>query len=344
MEVFKEFLESSTIHGLVYISTSKSRLLRLLWTAIVLTAFSVALKLISNSYIDWSEDPVSTSVSTHPIEKLAFPNVTVCPPKGFNTALNYDLMKTKNISLSNATRKDLVDEAKNALLNDSYIDFNKLMVAVANPHNLRKMYNKLQSLPQPHGKDGFEVRMWSPSGNISTPWFGNKEGNNFTWDPIFYRTDHTYHYVLDMSTVKAASIEDGAVFVVNLDVDTRTVDGWEEWVEVRHHHHDFHHKCHHHHHIHHLHDHPGEQWRYEDIPALQEQQGHFLGGGEEALPEGARRPPCHNHVRGGTVGRSPGPPNVRCRWVGCNNAHFSLVFFQKVSPTQIRHSLGLEGR
>ena len=169
MDVVREFLESSTIHGLVYISTSKSRLLRLLWFAIVVTAFSVALKLISNSYIDWSKDPVSTSVSSHPIEKLVFPNVTVCPPKGFNTALNYDLMKTKNISLSSTTRKELVDEAKNALLNDSYVDFNKLMVAVANPHNLRKMYDKLQSLPQPYGNDGFEVRMWSPSHTVPKP-------------------------------------------------------------------------------------------------------------------------------------------------------------------------------
>ena len=254
MEVFKEFLESSTIHGLVYISTSKNRLLRLLWIAIVVTAFSVGLKLISNSYIEWGSDPVSTSVSTHPIAKLTFPNVTVCPPKEFNTALNYDLMKAKNTTLSSATRKDLVDSARNALLNDSYVNFNELMVAVANSHNLRNMYNKLQSLPQPHGNDGFQVKMWSTNGNISTPWFGKKDGNNFTWNPLFYRTDHTYHYILDMSTVNATSLEDQEFFVVNLDVDTRTVDGWEEWVEVCHHHH--HHHRHHHHPDHHRHHHP----------------------------------------------------------------------------------------
>ena len=243
--MFKEFLESSTIHGLVYISTSKNRLLRLLWIAIVITAFSVALKLISNSFIDWRKDPVSTSVSTHPIEELAFPNVTVCPPKGFNTALNYDLMKTKNISLSSLKEKELVDDAKKALLDDPYADFNKLMVAVANPHNLRNMYKKMQTLPQPYGNDGFEVRMYSPSGNISTPWFGNKEGDNFTWDPIFYRTDHTYHYVLDMSNVNTGSLEqlalEGLRIEVELDVDTRTVDGWEEWVEVILHHHHYNH-------------------------------------------------------------------------------------------------------
>ena len=152
-------------------------------------------------------------------------------------------MKTKNISLSSLKEKELVDDAKKALLDDPYADFNKLMVAVANPHNLRNMYKKLQTLPQPYGNDGFEVRMYSPSGNISTPWFGNKEGNNFTWDPIFYRTDHTYHYVLDMSTVNSVSLNGGEVVVVNLDVHTRTVNGWEEWVEVRHHHHhDYHHQ------------------------------------------------------------------------------------------------------
>ena len=234
MEVFKEFLESSTIHGLVYISTSKSRLLRLLWIAIVVTAFSVALKLISNSYMEWSRDPVSTSVATHPIEQLEFPNVTVCPPKGFNTALNYDLMKMKNITLSTATKKELVDEAKIAILNDSYTDFNELMIAVANPHNLKNMYNKLQSIPNPIGNDGFMVKMWGSSGNISTPWFGKTEGKNFTWKPLFYRTDHTYVYTLDMSTVNMSSLTEGEVtLVLNLDVDTRIVPGWQEWVEVR---------------------------------------------------------------------------------------------------------------
>ena len=234
MEVFKEFLESSTIHGLVYISTSKSRLLRLLWIAIVVTAFSVALKLISNSYMEWSRDPVSTSVATHPIEQLEFPNVTVCPPKGFNTALNYDLMKMKNITLSTATKKELVYEAKIAILNDSYTDFNELMIAVANPHNLKNMYNKLQSIPNPVGNDGFMVKMWGSSGNISTPWFGKTEGKNFTWKPLFYRTDHTYVYTLDMSTVNMSSLTEGEVtLVLNLDVDTRIVPGWQEWVEVR---------------------------------------------------------------------------------------------------------------
>ena len=80
MDIFKEFLESSTIHGLVYISTSKATILKLFWSIIVVIAFGTALKLISNSYMEWNIDPVSTSVSTHPIEELDFPNITICPP------------------------------------------------------------------------------------------------------------------------------------------------------------------------------------------------------------------------------------------------------------------------
>ena len=137
--------------------------------------------------------------------------------------------------------EELVDAAKNALLNDSYVTFNNLMVAVANPHNMRNMYNNLQSLPHPHGNDGFQVTMYSPSGNINTPFFGNKEGDDFTWDPIFYGTDHNYHYVLDMSTMKMETLDKGGAVVVKLDVDTRTVEGWEEWVEVRQNHHQIHH-------------------------------------------------------------------------------------------------------
>ena len=41
MDTFKEFLESSTIHGLVYISTSR-RLLKLFWLCVVITGFTGA--------------------------------------------------------------------------------------------------------------------------------------------------------------------------------------------------------------------------------------------------------------------------------------------------------------
>ena len=85
----REFLENSTIHGLCHISTAQSRVARAAWVAIVVACFAVAISMISSSYKEWQESPVSTTISTHPITELEFPSVTVCPPWGSNTALNY---------------------------------------------------------------------------------------------------------------------------------------------------------------------------------------------------------------------------------------------------------------
>ena len=82
----REFLENSTIHGLVHISTAKSRATRFIWVAIVVACFSVAIYMITSSYKEWQESPVSTTITTHPITELEFPTVTVCPPRGSNTA------------------------------------------------------------------------------------------------------------------------------------------------------------------------------------------------------------------------------------------------------------------
>ena len=92
----REFLETSTLHGLVYISKAKSLWGKILWSFSVIVSFSLAGLLIQQSFADWSAHPVSSVISTHPIENLKFPNVTVCPPKGTNTALNYDLVKLKS--------------------------------------------------------------------------------------------------------------------------------------------------------------------------------------------------------------------------------------------------------
>ena len=86
---FREFLESSTIHGLVHISTAKSKAARATWVAIVVACFAYAIYTINNSYEEWQESPVSTTITTHPITELEFPTVTVCPPRGSNTALNH---------------------------------------------------------------------------------------------------------------------------------------------------------------------------------------------------------------------------------------------------------------
>ena len=80
MDALKEFLESSTIHGLAHISNAPSKMSRGFWLFVVLLGFSAAFYLINSSYVDWQASPIATSISTHPLSELNFPNVTICPP------------------------------------------------------------------------------------------------------------------------------------------------------------------------------------------------------------------------------------------------------------------------
>ena len=111
MESIKEFLESSTIHGLTYISTSR-RCVRLFWVFVVMTGFMTAGVLIHESFKSWSKSPVSISLETLSISELTFPKVTVCPPKNTYTNLNLDLVKAEEIGeFDNDTRQALLDFA-----------------------------------------------------------------------------------------------------------------------------------------------------------------------------------------------------------------------------------------
>ena len=73
METFKEFLESSTIHGLIYISTSRSKLVKLFWLLTALVCFGIAGYLIGKAYVDWNESPTSSVITTHSVDTLPFP-------------------------------------------------------------------------------------------------------------------------------------------------------------------------------------------------------------------------------------------------------------------------------
>ena len=94
-ESIKEVLESSSIHGLVYWSTTK-RLTKLFWILVVITGFSGAGFLILKSFQSWQEGPIITTIETLPISNVKFPNIIVCPPKDTYTNLNYDLQQAQN--------------------------------------------------------------------------------------------------------------------------------------------------------------------------------------------------------------------------------------------------------
>ena len=98
--LFQSFLEHSTIHGLAYIALEKQSIAKLIWVIIVFIGFTVAGFLIFDSAKSWEESPISTSVETRPISEVQFPEVTVCPPIGSNTALNLDIVNLRENGLS----------------------------------------------------------------------------------------------------------------------------------------------------------------------------------------------------------------------------------------------------
>ena len=119
MDQVKEFLESSTIHGLFYISTTR-RLVRLLWIGVVIGGFIGAGVLIHESFSSWSTSPVSTTIETLSISELDFPNVTVCPPMNSFTSLLPDLVMARNMTLDEEARKEIVGVISDIVFNGTF--------------------------------------------------------------------------------------------------------------------------------------------------------------------------------------------------------------------------------
>ena len=121
MDEVRGFLESSTIHGVGYISSSR-RVVRLFWVLIVLGGFSGATVLIYHSFKDWKENPIKTTIETLPISEVTLPKVTVCPPKNTYTNLNFDMMLTELMTLDKDKRNELTQYAVGLIQDHVYND------------------------------------------------------------------------------------------------------------------------------------------------------------------------------------------------------------------------------
>ena len=123
------FLESSSIHGLAHIAKTR-KLVKLFWMFVVFIGFSGAGILIHQSFKAWDDSPITTTIETLPIKEMAFPKVTVCPPKSTYTILNYDLMMIQNLTLKADIRVELANLAVELVLqtihNESMKNFDQL--------------------------------------------------------------------------------------------------------------------------------------------------------------------------------------------------------------------------
>ena len=175
MKSLKEFLETSTIHGLHYISTSRN-FIRLFWTCVVLTGLTASVYLIQQSFESWAESPITTAIDSQPTSEVQLPRVTVCPPKNTFTDLNFDLMNLNNATL-NATIKDQVIRFAMEVIQDQiYQEIMSDLKKVEEEDRSYNWYNGFTQFRLPYiANDGtftFLISTYKTSGQVSTQSFG----------------------------------------------------------------------------------------------------------------------------------------------------------------------------
>ena len=131
------------------------------WCIVVFMGFTIAGYLINSSYSDWTKSPVATTTTTYPIAGLEFPTVSICPPRGSHTALNYDLMKAENDSLTKHDREKLKGVVDNIITESSHHEYIRQMMATVNLENIKKTYEGVHNVPKSHGNAGFKISMWN---------------------------------------------------------------------------------------------------------------------------------------------------------------------------------------
>ena len=176
MEGIRTFLDSSTIHGLRYISTTR-KYVRLFWISIVITGFVAASLLIKESLDSWSQNPVKTTVETLPISEIRLPKVTVCPPRKSFTDLNYDLMMTENITLTEEMRDEMFKYAVEVINEDSLSENNWTKINEEDRYyNWYHGYTKIKSTFwsfKDHNLE-YEIRTSAASGVVTTQYYGEQ--------------------------------------------------------------------------------------------------------------------------------------------------------------------------
>ena len=139
MEGFKEFLDSSSIHGISFISSEK-RFGRLFWIFIVLIGFTGAFLLIRQSFNDWEENPISTTSETLPMSQITFPNVTVCPPRNSYLNMNFDIIQSEKIKIDDKLRTEFYDYAMDVIQENYFKEWMTNLSKIEDPNRYYNWY------------------------------------------------------------------------------------------------------------------------------------------------------------------------------------------------------------
>ena len=227
MECIKEFLDTSTIHGLSHISTSKSLVVKLAWACMVIASFTVAAILIHNAFTSWEKSPVITSSGTLHISNVKFPKVTVCPPKDTNTGLNHVFEKSRYTADLLPPQMGDLEGYSIILAQDEYhLEYVEEMFSFTNIENIRNYYKGVTKFTLPYyesSKHTYFVFTSATEGFISTPWFG---------EPLILKFNKHlfYKYIFEFPTNLSDLVVDGSLV---LEVVVDTMEFSKEIEEVR---------------------------------------------------------------------------------------------------------------
>ena len=183
MEHFNTFLNSSTIHGLHFISKTK-KFGKLFWIIVVISGFTAASVLIYESFHNWDLSPVSTTLETVPISEIPFPNVTVCPPKKSGLGLNYDIVQAEKVQIKNETRNELFQIAIEVIGDAEHVEIMSNLSKVKEQNKYLNWYLGFTKIQYPtynqynNPKVTYNVETSATDGNLTSQYFGTKFDSN----------------------------------------------------------------------------------------------------------------------------------------------------------------------
>ena len=215
------------------------------WALVVATAIAFEAFLIHSSFNDWETDPVGTTLITLPISEINFPKVTlrpmylseltitfskvtVCPPKGSNTALNFDLEAMGDRNLTEDERQKLENVVERVFVHQLHLQETENRVAMLNPSNIPKIFE--EDIIE-YGED-FDIGMKNKmEGIFTSPFFGEEVSVDT------FKQDLKAHYKVSLPHQDYKGLlKDGEVLFVKLsstNSDHHRVEDKVEWLGPR---------------------------------------------------------------------------------------------------------------
>ena len=134
--------------------------------------------------------------------------MTVCPPRGSNTALNHLLEKVKDVNFTEEEKKELLNISREVFIEIPNKKHAQKIRDLLSVENMRSIANGQASLPEIDKEGVISIRSSEPEGSFSSPGFGDPE-----YKGDFYSRPQSLHYVLDLPDNIGEMVGDGELVI-----------------------------------------------------------------------------------------------------------------------------------